>query len=140
MMYYHIGFFFEKGPTAENILRAQDALNKVAFDWLRYGNNSWVICSNATADRIYIALREVVVGADQFLILPLDPSRQAQGYVSQWIWDWLRIDRSRPGWEAEKQKILDVLSPPPPPPSLASIFGGFGGALGHLGLPPPKKD
>ena len=138
-MFYHIGFFFEKGTTAENLVSVQDVLEKVAFDWVRYGNSSWLVYSNATADSLYIPFREIVLGKDQFLILPIDITRHFQGYLSKWIWDWIRIDRSRWGWEAERQKILDTLAPPPPPPrKLADLLAELGGP-GRLGLPPPPK-
>jgi hypothetical protein len=137
MNYYHIGFFFEGGASADKLTAVQDAFSTLTEDWVRYGSASWIIFSGATVDQVYIPLREVLQPKDQFLVLPVDLRSARQGYLSNWIWRWLEIDRTQPGWRQKKDAILSYLQPPPPPALSPHLRAALEAA--YKSLPPPKS-
>ncbi len=142
MNYHHIGFSVPKMAERGRVVReVQKALGSVALDWVRYGNFSWITYSFASVDQIYIALREVVKTNEGFLVLPIDlQNAPRQGYLAPWLWEWLSVDRTRPGWMEEVDRIISTLTPPPPPPSPPPDYSAFIEALGRLSLSPPKDD
>jgi hypothetical protein len=134
-MYYHVGFAFDGGSTLEKRRKINDALTKFTADWMRYSNSCWIVYAES-ADKVHIAVREEIGDKDQFVVLPLDMSAHRQGLLSSWIWDWLNIDRTSPGWVEKVAAIRNALKPPPaPPPELPS------GLLPYLlSLTPPKDE
>lgn len=116
MSYFHVGFKFSQPLSNEKHVVIAKALNTVCADWLYYDDHCWIVFSYFTADRIHIMLREAIDRADCFLILPIDMGSARQGFVPQWIWDWLSIDRSSPNWQQKRDALVATLSPPPPPP------------------------
>lgn len=129
MRLYHVGFMFR--PSIEKHDRITRALNTVSTDWMYYSSHCYIAYAES-ADRVHIAVREAIDPDDQFLVLPIDMTAPRQGLLSSWIWRWLDIDRTRPGWVDERNRIRDELRPPPPlPPSLAELFAQY-----KLGKPP----
>jgi hypothetical protein len=130
---YHVAFWFQ--ASVEKQQRIDAAMSSISIDWIRYSSHSWIVYA-ASADKVHIAVREAIDSKDQFLVMQIDPKAEKQGLLSQWVWNWLDIDRTRPGWIEERDRVLEVLRPLPPPPqqpSLAELLSQF-----QLGPPPPE--
>lgn len=131
---YHIGFAFGKQSLAKR-KRINEALNNAAVDWVRYSFSTWIAYAE-NPEALHIHIREAIDDTDQFLVIPLDMNATRQGLLSPWIWEWLRVDRTKPNWQSIVEN-LDYPRPAPPPTpqsSLEDIFKAL------YALQPPKDD
>lgn len=136
MNVFHVGFFFENLTTAgSKVGRINAAIGTVSLDWIRYGNFSWILFTYSSADQVHIAIREAIDKNDQFLIVPINLNAPRQGLLAPWIWDYIKLDRTRAGWQAERDRLVDQnVPPPPPPPPQILPLSGEGDYLGLLGI------
>jgi hypothetical protein len=133
MRYYHLGVVYNGLRWPNRHARIQEALRRCATDWMRYSDNDWIVYA-ASAEGIHIQVREAIRAGDGFLVLPVDITAPRQGLLPTWIWDWLDVDRSQPGWRDEVSAIIATLKPAPPPKPELSL-GEWLAALN-----PPKID
>lgn len=123
---FHVGFFFQQ-PSLTKQGHINAAFDKVALDWIRYSSQTWVAYAESS-DRLHIFIREAIDPGDSFLIVPIDMEAHRQGLMPDWVWRWLDIDRSKPGWQTLVAQIRESLSPPPPPPpapTLEELFKNY---------------
>ena len=127
--FLHVGINFLGEPKFSAL---EPVINSIADDWIRYGGNCWILWTSKTPEQCSNVLRAHLTG-DQFLVLPIDRTDQAQGWMPQWIWDW--INRSRPAtlppnYPGALSGYLPQTPQPPGPPGKLTPQALF---------PPPNK-
>lgn len=123
--FFNLGVAFARGvPRTAEI--ESSALDWIAPDWLRYTPTNWLLYSEKNAQQLSDLLHPYFP-TDHFLVLPVDVSLGVQGWMSQFVWDWINRPRNA-GW-----------TPPLPAPRAVVPRNLFGGALGlgALSTPPP---
>lgn len=106
----HLGVNWLTGYA--DIAKVDAALDQIAPDWLRYSPNTWLLYTDKSAQIIFDQMRPNFIGifsgglTDQFMVSTLDISQGVQGWMPQFVWDWINRPRDG-GWE-----------PPQPAPRL----------------------
>lgn len=127
MRLYHVGFMFKKfSPSKKE--RIDAAISRSSVDWLRYSHSTWIVFAE-NPDKVHIQVREAIDPDDNFLIVPIDMRAERQGLLPAWIWKWLDVDRTQPGWAVAVERIRETLEPPKLPP-----------LIDFLSLIPPTKE
>jgi len=135
--YLHVTLNFRASVPSAQLL---DSTFNIADDWVKYAPNCWILWTSRPSSDWFYFLKPLLGPDDQMLIVGLDMAER-NGWLPQWIWEW--IDKKR------------QLGPPPPPAqppadlsALAvgtSGVGGFGllGAVPYSALlpflPPDEK-
>jgi hypothetical protein len=65
----------------------------LAIDWMRYAPNCWIIYTNTDATGWYNRLVPHMTKKDRLFICELNMQNK-QGWMDQWMWDWMNKTRS----------------------------------------------
>ena len=106
MRFLHVAVHQESigAPSLETI---QAMLNS-ASDWIRYGQNCWIVYTAQSAEAWQNILLDIPGMREHasFFVCVFNPKDRA-GFVRKAIWDWLDKDRT---------EAAPAPAPPPPPP------------------------
>jgi len=88
-------------------------------DWIKYSHSSWIVWTDKSVDQIYAIIKPKLGPNDQFLVAPIDLS-QKQGWMAQWIWDWIEGKLRAGPFNIPQVQQNPLLGPqlpnyPPPP-------------------------
>jgi hypothetical protein len=87
----------------DNILDMFDA------DWVRYAANNWLVWTHRTPEELYTVLKPHLFQDEHILVVPIDVT-QKNGYLSQWLWEWMEQKLRNP--EVTMTEILNQLALP----------------------------
>jgi hypothetical protein len=99
--FVHVGLVFPGVPKVRDL---EPAFGMVG-DWVRYAYNCWILWTDRPIPEIYAALRQRLDHDDQILIVPIDLSH-SMGYLSPWIWQWMRSKGTLLAGDQPTQSLL----------------------------------
>jgi len=87
----HIGIVWN-GPS--KFEQVQSLIDKVSnVEWMRYGGNCWIIYTSHTPTQWADYIRPHLNSTDQLVIYEVTNLGQADGWLPEKIWDWLKAFR-----------------------------------------------
>ena len=88
--FVHVAFNFE---GTDPPIKELEGLFSAALDWVRYGNESWILYTTTELDtwRDRIRATKAVPGEVSFLLVEFGD--YYSGYLHDWIWEWLHKSR-----------------------------------------------
>jgi hypothetical protein len=88
--YLHLGITFAGIPKSKEL---EPLITTLSGDWVRYGFNTWVLWTPLSATSVANSVRAALGAADQLLVVSVD-IREKDGWLPEWIWNWLNKPRA----------------------------------------------
>ncbi|KIC90267.1 hypothetical protein OI18_23375 [Flavihumibacter solisilvae] len=79
-----------QGIDDENI----EAKMNLALDWIKYGNNVWIIYSTATLEKLMTRYKSLVEPEGRLFICEINIVNR-KGWMNKGFWDWLKKKRDK---------------------------------------------
>ncbi len=75
-------------PDMPGVYAIDTVMNAMSDDWIRFSGTQWFCWSDASAQELANAVRQVLRPQDDIIVTALEP-RAAQGAAAPWVWKWM---------------------------------------------------